>query len=417
MRTTQCFGRWRLRTQQWLLLTAYGSSTIRAATRPASTSAMASFTWSSGRVSRITRVLPAACSSNTSRRSFRVPTIEPTIVIPLSTVSKIGILTSLSAGSATNTSLPPRRSDLYACSNALGETASAIAWSAPPSRWIASTGSSFLGLIVSSAPSSRASSSFSSITSTATTRPPAIAAYWIARCPRPPTPNTATKSEERVDRELSAELAGELELLIDHVDRYDPPSGDRRVLDREVSQTADAEHGNEIRGAGARDLDRLIGRHTGAGQRRGVERVEPLGDLDDVAGIGGGVLTEAAVDRIAHHLLLKAQRLPARHAILTAATRVAKPGHRDAVTDRDLAHAGRDLRDDADALVTGDERRRGLDRPVAVRGVDVGVAEATRLDLHAHLSRTELRHRDLLDGQRAAEVVDDRGAVGGGCYL
>jgi RTX calcium-binding nonapeptide repeat (4 copies) len=38
----------------------YGSSTIRAATLPASTSAMASFTWSSGRVSRITRVLPAA---------------------------------------------------------------------------------------------------------------------------------------------------------------------------------------------------------------------------------------------------------------------------------------------------------------------------------------------------------------------
>ena len=41
---------------------------------------------------------------------------------------------------------------------------------------------------------SRASSSFSSITSTATASPPAIAAYWIARCPRPPTPNTATKS-------------------------------------------------------------------------------------------------------------------------------------------------------------------------------------------------------------------------------
>ena len=38
----------------------YGSSTIRAATRPASTSAIASLTWSSGRVSRITRVLPAA---------------------------------------------------------------------------------------------------------------------------------------------------------------------------------------------------------------------------------------------------------------------------------------------------------------------------------------------------------------------
>ena len=29
---------------------------------------------------------------------------------------------------------------------------------------------------------------------------------------------------------------------------------------------------------------------------------------------------------------------------------------------------------------------------VAVRGMDVGVAQAARLDLHAHLSRKELRH-------------------------
>src|ERR1035441_3097350 len=64
-----------------------------------------------------------------------------------------------------------------------------------------------------------------------------------------------------VDRELGAELACEVELLIDHVDRDDPPSGDRRVLDREVSQAADAEHCPEIGRAGARDLDRFeIGR-------------------------------------------------------------------------------------------------------------------------------------------------------------
>ena len=49
----------------------YGSSTIRAATRPASTSAMASFTWSSGPVSPITRVLrrgaaPLVCACRPS---------------------------------------------------------------------------------------------------------------------------------------------------------------------------------------------------------------------------------------------------------------------------------------------------------------------------------------------------------------
>ena len=69
-----------------------------------------------------------------------MPTIEPTTVMPLSTVSKIGSVISFSAGSATNTSVPPRRSEPNACSNDFGETASAIAWSAPPSCWIASTG-------------------------------------------------------------------------------------------------------------------------------------------------------------------------------------------------------------------------------------------------------------------------------------
>src|SRR4029453_11690651 len=81
-------------------------------------------------------------SRNTSLRSARVPTIEPRIVIPLRTVSKIGSWTALSAGRATKTSLPPRRNDRYACSNAFGATATAIAASAPPRSLIACTGSS-----------------------------------------------------------------------------------------------------------------------------------------------------------------------------------------------------------------------------------------------------------------------------------
>ena len=191
-----------------------------------------------------------------------------------------------------------------------------------------------------------------------------------------------------------------------------------------MSQTADPKHGHEVGGAGARDFDRLVGGHAGAGERSGVERVDAFGDLDDVVGVGGGVLAEAAVDRVTHHLLLVAQRLPAGHAVVATAARVAEPGHRDAVTDRDLVSAiadsvfaRRELRDDADTLVARYERWRGLDRPVAVRGVDVGMAQAARLDLHAQLPVIELRHRDLLDSQRAGEVADDRGTVGGGFSL
>ena len=36
------------------------------------------------------------------------------------------------------------------------------------------------------------------------TLPPAIAAYWIAKWPRPPTPNTATRSDERVPATFTA---------------------------------------------------------------------------------------------------------------------------------------------------------------------------------------------------------------------
>ena len=103
-----------------------------------------------------------------------------------------------------------------------------------------------------------------------------------------------------------------------------------------MSEAADAEHGYEIRPAGARDFDRFVGGHAGAGERRGVERVDAFGDLDDVVGVRGGVLAHAAVDRVAHHFLRVAECLPAGGPVVAVAARVAEPGHRDPVTDVDL---------------------------------------------------------------------------------
>ena len=55
------------------------------------------------RVSAMTRVLPGAWRAKTSARSCRVPTIEPMISMPFSTVSKIGMFIVLRPGG-------PRRS-------------------------------------------------------------------------------------------------------------------------------------------------------------------------------------------------------------------------------------------------------------------------------------------------------------------
>src|SRR6266511_2435252 len=77
--------------------------------------------------------------------------------------------------------VPARRRDPYDCSNAIGATATEIAASAPPSSLMAWTGSCTSAFTVWSAPSWRASSSFSSTRSTATTEAPKILAYCTAR--------------------------------------------------------------------------------------------------------------------------------------------------------------------------------------------------------------------------------------------
>ena len=178
-----------------------------------------------------------------------------------------------------------------------------------------------------------------------------------------------------------------------------------------MPETPDAEHGDEVRRARSCDLDRLIGRHAGAAQRRRIERVDALGHRDHVAGVGRGVLAEGSVERVAHVLLLEAQRLAAGDAVVAGATGVAEPWHRHALAERHLGDAGAELAHDADALVAGNEGRCGLDRPVAVGGVDVGVAEPRCLHLHPDLPRLEWRARDILDGEWEVKRADDRGPV------
>ena len=98
-------------------------------------------------------------------------------------------------------------------------------------------------------------------------------------------------------------------------------------------EAADAEDRHQLTGAGAGDLDRLVGGHAGAGQRRGVQRVDPVGDLGDVGGVRGGVLGVGAVPAVAGVDLLLAQGLPAVDAELADPAGRAEPGHGDPVAD------------------------------------------------------------------------------------
>jgi hypothetical protein len=85
---------------------------------------------------------------------------------------------------------------------------------------------------------------------------------------------------------------------------------------------------------------------------------------------------------------------------------VPEPWDGDPVADGVLGDARRGLFDNADALVAGDERRGGLDRPVAAGGVDVGVAQAAGLDPDPDLTGARLGDRHVPDFQRLVETGD-----------
>ena len=190
-------------------------------------------------------------------------------------------------------------------------------------------------------------------------------------------------------------------------------AGDARVLDREVAQPARAEHRDHARGPGAGVLDRLVGRHARARQRRGVRRIDAVRDAHDVARVADRVLGEGAVERVAHVLLLQAERLAPAVAVAAHATGVAEPRQRDAHPRLQPVHrAGAQSLDHPDAFVAGDERRRRLDRPLAARGVDVGMAEPARLHAHEHLAGARHGNGQVLDLQRAIERADDSGLHG-----
>jgi hypothetical protein len=160
-----------------------------------------------------------------------------------------------------------------------------------------------------------------------------------------------------VDRVGRSELLGHLQLVIYDIDGHDGAPCDLRVLEGEMAQAADAVHGHQVGGAGARDLDRLVGRHPRTGERSRVEWVDALGHAAHERCVGDDVVSEATVDRVTGVPLVRAEGLPPARAPFARAARPAEPRRRHSVPDRDAIDARRHLCDDADPFVARHERR------------------------------------------------------------
>ena len=169
-------------------------------------------------------------------------------------------------------------------------------------------------------------------------------------------------------------------------DGRDPVAELGGVLQAEVAQPADALDGDERAGAGVDLQQRAVGGQAGAQQRGRLERAEPVGDADQPAGPGEGVLRVPAVDRGARPRLVGAVDEVAPAAEVALVVLAAQVADADPLADVPGGHAGADGVDDADDLVAGDDRL-GRVGAQPLDGDDVGVADAAALDPEPHLPR------------------------------
>ena len=84
-----------------------------------------------------------------------------------------------------------------------------------------------------------------------------------------------------------------------------------------------------------------------------------------------------------------------------------QPCDSDAVAFLQMGYARAQLGYKARAFVAGDKGQRGFNRPIAIRRVQVGVADTARDYLHQHLSRPWIWYWNFANLQRLAEFFDE----------
>src|SRR5471032_2765711 len=210
-----------------------------------------------------------------------------------------------------------------------------------------------------------------------------------------------------VDHYVRAQTFSVGELALVDVDRANVQTHGVGVLDTQMSQASDARDDDPFARAGLRFLDALVRRDAGADKRSCIPGGQMRRDMRYVVGVREDVLGEATVFRVAAELSLRTHGFTRREAIFAMSTCRIKPGHTNTVP---FFH-GRDTRadggDDADTLMARDERQRGLQRPVAVRRMQIGMTDATGLGLDQYLPSTGRWNVDFLQHQWLAERFDN----------
>src|SRR5450432_2306975 len=131
--------------------------------------------------------------------------------------------------------------------------------------------------------------------------------------------------------------------------------------------------------------------------------------MGDVIRVCQEVFGKAAILRITAELRFRAHRFPGRQAILAMTTRRVEPWHTDPVAFLHNRYSRSDGGDQPDGFVARNEWKRGLEWPIAMRGMEIGVANTAGLRLDQDLARLGRGYVKLPKHQRLSELLNNRG--------
>jgi hypothetical protein len=168
-------------------------------------------------------------------------------------------------------------------------------------------------------------------------------------------------------------------------------------------------------------LKSFVDGHSSAENGSSVGERESSGDRSEVSGVRDGPLLERSIDRESRVLGLGARGLESLSTLLAVEARVGEPLDTDGVSDLEcggLSSLERrtDEGDVSGSLVSSDERKFIVERPISEPGVKIGVANSTVDDSNENFSRLELRGLGnfpvLLDSDLSLGLVEDDGLLG-----
>ena len=157
-----------------------------------------------------------------------------------------------------------------------------------------------------------------------------------------------------------------------------------------------------------RHLQRAPADETRAQQRRERRRIAGLGQRKTVGRVGDGMGRIAAIARVAGEERIVAQIFARAQTVGAMPAGMAKPGNADPLSKRETGHARTDRLDAPDDFVAWNDRKLRLGQ-FAVDDMEIGAANAARLDLEPHFADAGRRDRPLLHDERRVGPRQDHG--------